>query len=279
MKSDSQEHKKQVVSVFNTVAEGYDNQAMRFFTLTADKLVGALNPLPGEKVLDIAAGTGAVATSCAQAVSPSGRVTAIDLSESMLEKARQKARDRGLDNIDYFNMDAEYLDFDQDYFNHAICSFGLFFLPDMVSALKEWVRVVKPGGSLLFSSFTENAFKPMMEKFIAELEQFGVQFEESPLKSQRLANSEQCLDVMTSAGLQDGKVETHQLGYHLQCVDDWWSVINFSGLRGLLDKLDVQFLAEFKSTHLGDIQQLFGEEGLWMSVEVLISQGKVPTSQ
>lgn len=276
MALDSENHKKQVTAVFDAVADGYDNPAMRFFSTTANKLVDTLKPATGEKLLDIAAGTGEVAIACAQAMLPGGRVIAIDLSEGMLAKARQKARRQELDNIDFFNMDAEQLEFKSHCFNHAICSFGLFFLPDMESALKEWVRVVKPGGKLLFSSFTEKAFQPMMNVFFEQLEGFGVQFEGPLLKKQRLAEISECLEIMTAAGLEEPTVESHQLGYRIQSVNDWWDICRFSGLRGLLDRLDQQRLSQFRAKHLERIHSMFGEQGLWMDVEVLISQGKVP---
>ena len=279
MTIDPKNYKQQVVAVFDTVAEGYDNAAMRFFALTADKLVEILEPSVGDKVLDIATGTGAVATTCAQAVLPDGWITAIDLSEAMLAQAMEKARHLSLKNIDFFTMDAEQLEFEQDYFNHAICSFGIFFLPDMKRALNEWIRVIKPGGKLLFSSFTENAFQPMMKAFFSDLEEFGVQFDEPPLRTQKLSNKEQCLELMAAGSLDERMVEKHQMGYHLQDADDWWEIVRFSGLRGMLNKLDPRQLGQFRAKHLEGIQSLFTNEGLWLDVEVLISQGKAPSVQ
>ena len=264
--------------MFDIVATGYDNPAMRFFTSAADRLIDSLDPKPGQKVLDVATGTGAVATCCAQALLPDGRVIAIDLSMAMMEKARQKASYQGLDNIDFIAMDADHLEFENNSFDHALCSFGIFFLPDMKRGLEEWMRVVRPGGSILFSSFAELAFKPMVEVFVKQLEESGVVFEEPPLRAQQLTTIDQCLALMDSAGLYDRNVEQHQLGYYLQSVEDWWSIVSFSGLRGWLDKLDEQEKSAFKSRHLASIQSLFNEKGLWLDVGVLVSRGKVPQS-
>lgn len=276
MSVDSENRKRQVVSVFNTVADGYDNSSMRFFSSAAQKLVEALKPETGVYVLDVATGTGAFATSCAQAILPNGRVVGVDLSEAMLEKATSKAVDLRLENIRFLRMDAEHLEFEDDCFDHAVCAFALFFLTDMKSALQEWSRVVKPGGKLLFTSFTRKAFMPMMEMFIQHLETFGVHFEESPIDNQKLSSEQDCLDLIASAGLRQGKVEIHQLGYHLQSEDDWWSIVSFSGLRGLLDRLDMENISEFKRSHLKSLKPMFGENGLWLDVEVLLSQGQAP---
>ncbi|MEK7696722.1 MAG: class I SAM-dependent methyltransferase, partial [Pseudomonadota bacterium] len=73
---------EQIARVFDLVAGDYDSPALRFFPFCADRLIARLRPTPGEKILDIATGTGAVALSLAQAVGPAGRVTGIDLAEA-----------------------------------------------------------------------------------------------------------------------------------------------------------------------------------------------------
>lgn len=73
-------------------------------------------------------------------------------------------------------MDAESLEFKNNYFDAVTCSFGLFFLPDMLAALKEWRRVTKPGGQLLFTSFAESAFQPLVGEFIDDLYEFGAEY-------------------------------------------------------------------------------------------------------
>ncbi|WP_455221473.1 class I SAM-dependent methyltransferase [Kaarinaea lacus] len=271
-----QQHKQRVVGVFNTIAPGYDNAALRFFVFAADRVVSELKPQPGQKVLDVATGTGAVAISCARALKPDGRVMAIDLSQAMLDKALENAKRMGLDNIDQFHMDADSLEFGKNYFHHTLCSFGLFFLPDMLKALREWVRVTRPGGKVLFTSFAKTAFKPMADIFIEQLESYGVEMNNPPFASQRLADSEVCLELLQSAGLESNHVASAQVGYHLHCIDDWWAVVWNSGMRGLVQRLDENRQNEFKQQHLAAIRSLFGEKGLWMDVEVLLSQGTVP---
>lgn len=149
--------KQATTAVFNKVAEGYEHPYSRYFPFTADKILFLLKPKRGDKILDIATGTGVVATTLAKAIEP-GRVHAIDLSEGMLAQLEKTVEKLGINSIDVHVMDAESLEFRKDYFNAAVCSFGLFFLPDMLAGLKEWVRVVKPGGTLLFTSFGQMLF-------------------------------------------------------------------------------------------------------------------------
>lgn len=274
--SAAEQHKERVIGVFDTIASGYDHVALRFFSFAADRAVKILNPRPGQKILDIATGTGAIAIACAQTVRPDGRVIAIDLSQAMLDMALKNSQRMGLNNVDQFQMDADSLEFRKNYFDHSVCSFGLFFLPDMQKTLAEWIRVTKPGGKIVFTSFSEASFDPMVKLLVEQLEFLGVEMNNRQFATQRLSNPGVCLDLMREAGLESVGVDTEQVGYHLQCIDDWWAVVWNSGMRGLVQQLSDDLQVEFKKQHLESVQSLFVEKGLWLNVEVLVSQGKVP---
>ena len=98
------DEKQAITGVFNLVATKYDNPSLRFFPLCADKLVDYAKIKPGNKVLDIATGTGVVAMAAAQCLSNGGRIQAIDLSENMLQQAQTKLNDAGFDNIDFHRV-------------------------------------------------------------------------------------------------------------------------------------------------------------------------------
>ncbi len=152
--------------------------------------------------MDIAAGTGVVALAAAQAVGARGRVMAIDLAEGMLDRLQEKIVKFGIGNIDLHVMDAQKLDFRRDYFDYVICSFGIFFLPDMSAALREWVRVLKPGGRVVFTTFGKSAFQPMMQRFIGRLQQYGVLSpDDSAPAGMRLADATRCRELVEGAGL------------------------------------------------------------------------------
>ncbi|NOX76343.1 MAG: class I SAM-dependent methyltransferase [Gammaproteobacteria bacterium] len=273
--SAARRHKQLISSVFDQVCGGYDDAALRFFPFTAAHIVSSLHPLAGWKVLDVATGTGALAVALAQAVGPSGRVLGIDLSEGMLDQASKNVKKMALNNVDFLLMDAEQPTCEDNYFNAVTCSFGLFFLPDMAGALRQWRRVTRPGGRVMFSSFTERAFRQPGEQFVQDLEAAGLDMSEKTLASARLKDADVCRELMLDAGFSDIQQEVLQVGYYLRDAEQWWSVVWNSAMRGLVASLGPDALAAFRREHLAHVAELSTGDGLWLDVEVRLTSGAV----
>ncbi|MGE0440168.1 MAG: class I SAM-dependent methyltransferase [Gemmatimonadales bacterium] len=110
------------------------------------RLLALANLRPGDRILDVAAGTGLVTFPAAEAVGPGGQVTATDLSEAMVESLRTGAVARGLANVTALRMDGESLDFPSASFDAALCALGLMYFPDPRRSLAGIRRVLQPGG-------------------------------------------------------------------------------------------------------------------------------------
>ncbi|HLR27039.1 MAG TPA: methyltransferase domain-containing protein [Fodinibius sp.] len=110
-----------------------------------ESLLAEADPQPGETVLDISCGTGLVIMPVGEIVRPGGSVMGIDLSEGMIEEARQERNKKDIENIYFQQMDAEALELPDNTFDVVICSLGLMYYPHPEKALSEMVRVLKPG--------------------------------------------------------------------------------------------------------------------------------------
>jgi ubiquinone/menaquinone biosynthesis C-methylase UbiE len=97
---DEQQLKTMLIETFNTVSEGYDDRALRFFPESAKNMAALLHLRGDEHVLDVACGTGNAALAIAPLL-PRGRVTAVDFSAGMLAQARRKAETLKLANIEF----------------------------------------------------------------------------------------------------------------------------------------------------------------------------------
>ena len=139
-----------------------DGAAWRRWTPTLERWYGAATREmldlarigSGQRVLDVAAGAGEPAVSAAERVGPGGYVLATDISEGIIELARQVARERGLKQIETRAMDGEKLDLPDASFDAVLCRLGLMYMPHPVTALAEWRRVLKVGGRVAVAVFS-----------------------------------------------------------------------------------------------------------------------------
>lgn len=274
--ADALQYKNAVRQTFDGLASSYDNASTRFFPFSADRLVSFVKPRPGSKVLDVATGTAAVAVAFAQAVGTQGRVSGVDFSSAMLDKADANIRKMALDNVDLHEMDAQQLDFKSGYFHYVVCSYGLFFMPDMQAALCEWVRVLRPGGKLAFTSFEETAFQPMLNHFLECLQAFGVQLPEGPFGSRRVSSIEHCRELLDRAGLEALQTEIIQVGYHLPDENAWWEVVLSTAMRAFYEQVPEDQREAFRNQHLDFVAQQKTGDGLWMDVQTRFASGCKP---
>jgi len=101
---------------------------------------------PGERVLDVACGTGLVTFRAAATVGDSGEVVGTDISGSMIEESQRRAAERGVSNVSFERMDAEEMSLPDASFDATLCALGLMFVVEPQKAVKEQHRVLKPGG-------------------------------------------------------------------------------------------------------------------------------------
>ena len=118
------------------------------FAEATERMLEAAGLVPGNHILDVAAGTGDQSILAARRVGPDGSILATDLSADMLGIAARVAQQEGLTNITTRVMDAEHLDLEDNAFDAVICRLALMLIPNVQQALKEIRRVLKPGGKL-----------------------------------------------------------------------------------------------------------------------------------
>jgi len=110
---------------------------------------------PGMDVLDVAAGTGSVAT---RAAAKGATVTASDLTPELFDDGRRRAEEAGAQIADWVEADVEALPFEDASFDRVLSSFGAIFAPRHKVAADELVRVLRPGGTLVMSTWVQHGF-------------------------------------------------------------------------------------------------------------------------
>ena len=164
---DEQDKARRVRGVFDSVASRYDlmNDLMSAGLHRAWKAytVMVANVQPGQRVLDIAGGTGDLALAFAKKVGPTGQVVHTDINEAMLRTGRDRLLDAGV-ILPTTVCDAEKLPFTDGPFDLVSVAFGLSNMKHKDAALREMARVLKPGGKLLVLEFSQVA-KPLRKAY------------------------------------------------------------------------------------------------------------------
>ena len=229
MTDDAAGRKAQVRTQFNAIAPDYDS-GPGCFAHFGRRLVEAAGVAPGQRVLDVASGRGAVLLPSAERVGKSGEVVGVDLAEEMARATNDEAARRGL-RARVRVMDAERLDFPDASFDRVLCGFGIMFFPDQERALGEFRRVLKPGGRIGVSTWhrTQNS------ELEAVLNEFGVTMTRQP---GWITEPEALSRLLARAGFAAVRVNTDAQTFRYADVDEYWRQARGTGMRRALDALD-----------------------------------------
>jgi ubiquinone/menaquinone biosynthesis C-methylase UbiE len=143
---------QKAAALFDLLAPDYDSTGVPFFGPIAHDLIEAMALQPGEDVLDMGCGRGAVLIPAATIVAP-GRAVGMDISPAMIEIARSAVRESGLTNAEATVGSAITPDLPASSFDAVLSSLVLFFLPDPLTALSAWLPLLRPGGRVGVTTF------------------------------------------------------------------------------------------------------------------------------
>jgi ubiquinone/menaquinone biosynthesis C-methylase UbiE len=271
-------HKSAVAKAYGLASAGYNKPALKFFPQGAAALVDFAGLARGQKVLDVASGTGHAALYAGIKVGPEhGSVVGIDIAEEMVHLANAYAKTLSRCNVQFELMDGEHTTFADNGFDAVLCSYGIFFLPDMASGITEWKRVTKPGGWVCFSAFGDTAFQPQSDLFEQRIRHFGplIPDRKRPFGWQRLVEPQALVALLDQAGMTNVEVREVNIGYLLRDAAVWWDICWNSGFRGPLAQLQPADLQQFKEEHLCEVAALRGRDGIFFDGTTFVAKGQV----
>lgn len=198
-----------------TIARTYDERSSNhdnsvWHRKTALRLVEDLPPRLGDRVLDIATGTGTIAFHAASLVGASGRVVGVDLSEGMLAQANAKLSASGLHNLEFVLADAEDLEFPTHSFDRIYCASAFFWMLDPAATLKHWHDLLKPGGRLGFHALPDTSYV-WVSVARQVLAQYGVTY----VLNCPTGSIDRCRRLLAEAGYQNIDIREEQHGYYI----------------------------------------------------------------
>jgi ubiquinone/menaquinone biosynthesis C-methylase UbiE len=233
-----EQRKQFFAGLFDRLSESYDSVGVDYFTTFGRRLVELAGVRPGEHVLDLGCGRGAVTFAAAEAVGPDGRVTALDLAPGMVERTAAEARERGYTWVDVRVGDAEAPDFpDGATFDVLLSGLVLFFLPDPVAALRSYAALLPAGGRLGLTTFP-----PQEDTWWGEVGKRLQDYVPGGRRATRpdtgpLASPEALAQAVRDAGFADVTTTTEAHDTSFRDLDHWWTWAWSHGQRAALERV------------------------------------------
>jgi SAM-dependent methyltransferase len=187
-------------------------------------LLDALDPQPGQTVLELAAGTGDTGFLALERLRPGGRLISTDGAEAMVEQARTRARQLGLgeDEVELKPMELEWLDQGTASVDGVLCRFGYMLCVDPAAALQETRRVLRPGGRVALAVWDDVARNPWSPgQHFQALGHVPPPAPDEPGPF-RLGDADRVLELLRDAGLVDARVEPVDVAFEAPSLDALW---------------------------------------------------------
>jgi ubiquinone/menaquinone biosynthesis C-methylase UbiE len=267
-----------VAAIFDRAAATYDQVGPPFFAHFGRRLVELARLAPGERVLDIATGRGAVLFPASEAVGPAGQVTGIDLAPAMVAATQAAATARGSANITLQPMDATALAFDDATFDAVVCGFAVFLLPDPRAALQEWQRVLQPGGRLVLSTWISPFgpefawFEPLQHTVLPPLTAPACGGAEPPV----FDTTEGLTALLARAGFTTITVNIETARFVYADEETWWASLWSHGIRGWLEAVErergAEALQRFKEAAFVQLRAGRQPDGFWQTSSALLGR-------
>ena len=232
--------KRRAADTYNAASDYYDDPANSFWERFGRRTVERLGLSPGARVLDVCCGSGASAIPAAEAVGPGGSVLGVDLAAGLLELARGKAERRGLKNIDFRAGDMLDLGLPEAGFDAVVCVFGIFFVPDMQTAVRELWRLVRPGGRLAVTTWGPRLFEPANGAFWESVRALRPDLYKGFNPWDRISEPDAVRALFAAAGVEGAEVVAEAGAHPLGSPDDWWALVLGSGYRGTVESLNAE---------------------------------------
>lgn len=197
--------KRNMAKWYTEYAKKYDLNG--YHTKIAKKLVDGLAMREGQRILDIAAGTGLAGMAAIETVGPTGSLVCVDISPDMLNVAQDAFDKKGITNVEFILADAQKLDLEEKSFDILICSSALVLFPDVKWTLEYWKQFLVPGGQIALHCFSEDSYirGKLIQKAASE---FGIEL----IFSEPTGTVEKCQSLLETCGYTSIRIERVESG-------------------------------------------------------------------
>lgn len=189
-------------------------------------LVDAIEPQPGHRVLELAAGPGDTGFLAAELIAPGGTLISSDAVEEMLEIARARATELGIVNVEFQTIDAEWIDLPTAELDGVLARWGYMLLADPAAALRETRRILRPGGRVALAAWTDPADNPWTAVAMEEVRRMAG-IDEPDLDAPNMfafRDPGRIRSLLEDTGFTDIAVEQLDIVFRYADLDAWWDI-------------------------------------------------------
>ena len=271
------EQQKESWNKFSSGWKKWDDLTMDFLKPMGAEIIRSISPENGQVILDVAGGTGEPGLTIAGMLN-GGKVVITDLSEDMLEIARENAEQKDIKNVEFRACDVCELPFADNTFDAISCRFGFMFFPDMLLAAKEMLRVLKPGGKIATSVWN------VPEKNFWVTATMGAINKNMELPAPppgvpgmfRCAKDGLIADLFSQAGLKNITQKEITGKLNCQTTDTYWNMMTEIGapIVAALSKADEATKEKIKREVYQSVDQKYPEGDVMIDSSALVIYGE-----
>jgi SAM-dependent methyltransferase len=224
---DPAEQHAEIIGRWSNAAAGWGKHAerMREFGMPVSAwMIEQARLQPGLRVLELAAGPGDTGLLAAELIRPGGTLLCTDATETMLEIARTRAGEFGITNIEFKQMELEWIDLDTASIDAVLCKWGLMFSVDPEAGLREARRVLRPGGRIALAVWDEppvNPWATITTRALVELGHVEPTDPDAPGGMFALAAPGRLQELLEAAGFVNVMVESVETLRHFAGVGEY----------------------------------------------------------
>jgi ubiquinone/menaquinone biosynthesis C-methylase UbiE len=259
---------------WNRIAEKFDIWLPQIAPV-GEALLDSLDIVPGDRVLDLASGTGEPALTLARRNRGDIEIVGIDSAEGMVRVAQSKVRAESLPGVRFECMSAEDLRFDDSCFERVLCRFGLMLFESPARALIEMRRVLKPDGQFALAVWGTPETMPTL-CWAYEVFRDRIESDLYPplIKVTSLGGPGVLEELLDKAGFSEYVVESHTFQYQFDSFDEYWDAVEASEiLKQQFDALDSSERRAIRD-EIGTFARNFAtDHGLRIPHEFLLAKG------
>ena len=244
-------------------------------------LIEAAGIKTGDLVLDVAGGVGEPSLTIAGVVGPTGAVMCTDAVEDMVIAAQNEADERGIENIEFRQCAADSLPLPNDSFDVVVSRLGAMFFPEPLEALREMLRVTRPGGTLTFAVWHKSEVNPysyLVTNVLSRYVELPDADPDAP-NAFRFAAADKLAAILRKAGATD--VSEHISKFKLEApisVEEFWAMRSEISeiLREQLKSLTAEQTLRVAEEVKDNVRPFFSRAGMSFPCEMIIVSGRKP---